>query len=131
MNMAAGTLKKEPLVMTAQEPHLMSSVPQVLYRARPIPRIRFDTLVARAKGNGSPFTRQKATFFYQLQGFGLIRDGTAKTVAVVPGGALEPGPQRVRFSDILPGFDLLQATRNRRKNVLRLSVDGNGRQLTC
>ena len=68
-------------------------------------------------------------FFYQLQAFVLIPGGTVATMAVVPGGALEPGPQKVRFSGILPGFDPLQGIRNRGKNTLRVSADWNSRQL--
>jgi hypothetical protein len=68
-------------------------------------------------------------FFYQLQAFVLILGGMGTMVVVGPGGALETDPQRVRFSGILPGFDLLQAVRNRRENALRLSPDENSRQI--
>ena len=76
--------------------------------ARPKRRTSFNILGARAKGSGSPFTRSKAMFFYQLQACVLILGGMGTTVAVGPGGALETDPQRVRFSGILPGFDPLQ-----------------------
>jgi len=75
---------------------------------RPRLRTSFNILAARAKGSGSPFTRSKATFFYQLQAFVLILGGMGTMVVVGPGGALETDPQRVRFSGILPGFDPLQ-----------------------
>jgi hypothetical protein len=97
--------------------------------APPRPRTSFDILAARAKERGSPFTQSKAMFFCQLQAFGLIPGGMGTTLAVAPGGALEAGPERVRFSGILPGFDSLQAIRNRKKNTLRVSADGNRRQL--
>ena len=89
--------------------------PQVRWMDRRILRTSLDILAARAKGVGLPSTLSRATFFYQLQASGLTLGGMGTMVAVVPGGALGPGPQRVRFSGILPVFDPLQAIRNRRK----------------
>jgi len=107
----------------------MYSEPQVRWMARHILRESSGILAAQARANGLPSTRSKATFFYPLQDSGLILAGMATMAAVVPGGALALGPQRVRCSGILPGFDLLQAVRNRRENALRLSPDENSRQI--
>ncbi len=106
----------------------MYSEPQARWMARHILRESSGILAAQATATGSPFTRSRATFFYPLQDSGLIQAGMATMAAVGPGGALAPGPQRVRCSGILPGFDLLQAVRNRRENAWRLSADENSRQ---